>query len=174
MADRAFTTSQIVLDRTLGKHTILRWNNVAVYGQETDGTEWVTRLSLFQRSKTLAGTGPLGINYYGSVNGVTDPKSYVKNYRLGVLFRRSVYRKYLFLELEPAYNYRKNNTDEKRQFACSIALRFQIALESNLQRIQSNYTANPNGKALPGQRPPRDKVSQRVNYREAGLTPLAI
>ncbi len=129
--DRLFATSQAELNRALSENSFLRWNNKAVYGQETDGTEWVTRLSLFQRTKTLRTNQRLGISYYGSIKGVTDPESYVRNYRLGVLFRRSIFRKFLFLELEPAYNYRKRNPDEKRQFAWSIALRFQIALESN-------------------------------------------
>tara|TARA_R110001599_G_scaffold353885_1_gene602449 strand:+ start:21104 stop:22216 length:1113 start_codon:yes stop_codon:yes gene_type:complete len=130
--DRLFATSQAEIYRALSKNTILRWNNKAVYGQETDGTEWITRLSLFQRTKTHEGNHRVGINYYGSVKGITDPESYVRNYTVGVLFRRSIFRKFLFLELEPAYHYRKRDPDEKRQFAWSVALRFQIALESNL------------------------------------------
>jgi len=130
--DRLFATSQAELNRALGENTVLRWNNKAVYGQETDGTEWITRLSLFQRARAVEGNQRLGISYYGSVKGVTDPESYVRNYSLGVLFRRSIFRKFLFLELEPAYNYRKREPQEKRQFAWSVALRFQIALESNL------------------------------------------
>jgi hypothetical protein len=77
------------------------------------------------------------------VNGVTDPKSYVKNYRLGVLFRRQVYRKFLFLEVEPAYNYRKQHADEKRQFAWSIALRLQIALERDLAHRDNGSADEP-------------------------------
>ena len=131
--ERAFGTSQIELNRVLDENTLLRWNNRAVYGQETNGTEWVTRLSLFQRHKIVDHKRQLGISYFGSVNGYTDP-DYVKNYQLGVLFRRQVYRKYLFLEVEPAYNYRKENEDAKRQFGWSIALRLQVALERDLSR----------------------------------------
>jgi hypothetical protein len=133
-SEGGYATSQIELNRVLGENTVLRWNNRGVYGQETDGTEWISRLSLFQRHKTARKRRELGINYFGAINGVTDPESYVKNYRLGVLFRRQVYRDFLFLELEPAYNYRKRQPDEKRQFAWSIALRFQIALERDLAR----------------------------------------
>jgi hypothetical protein len=68
----------------------------------------------------------------------------VKNYRVGVLFRRQVYRRYLFMEVEPAYNYRKENEDAKRQFAWSIALRLQIALERDLTRKKNrNKNRNP-------------------------------
>ena len=119
-----YATSQAELNRALGENRFLRWNNRAVYGEETDGTEWVTRFSLFERRRSALGSRKhkLGINYFGAINGVTDPKSYVKNYRVGVLFRRQVYRKFLFLELEPAYNYRKRDPDDKRQFAWSIGL----------------------------------------------------
>lgn len=153
-----FATSQIELNRVLGENTLLRWNNRAVYGEETNGTEWVSRLSLFQRHKTVNRNRHLGISYFGAVNGITDP-DYVKNYQLGVLFRRQVYRKYLFLEVEPAYNYRKENEDAKRQFAWSIALRLQIALERDLARKKNRnknkipdegVTGQTSGADLPG------------------------
>jgi hypothetical protein len=129
--EELFATSQAEINRVLSGNTVLRWNNKATYGQETDGTEWITRLSLFQRTTTLKGNRPLGISYYGSVKGVTDPHYYVRNYKLGVLLRRPIFRDYLFLELDPAYNYRKRKPEEKRQYAWSIELRFQIALQSN-------------------------------------------
>lgn len=128
-----YSTSQAEINRALDENTFLRWNNRVVYGEETDGAEWITRLSLFQRRESANRKRRLGINFFGSVNGVTDPESYVKNYRLGVLFRRQIYRKFLFLELEPAYNYRQREPDETRKFAWSIALRLQIALERDLR-----------------------------------------
>jgi hypothetical protein len=144
----AFATSQLELNRVLGPNTLLRLNNRAVYGEETNGTEWLSRLSLFQRHKTVNRRRQLGISYFGAVNGFTDP-DYVKNYQLGVLFRRQVYRNYLFLEVEPAYNYRKENEDAKRQFGWSIALRLQVALERDLTRKKNrNKDKNPEVEAL--------------------------
>lgn len=143
-SEGGYATSQIELNRVLDEDTILRWNNRAVYGEETNGTEWLSRVSLFQRHKTINGKRQMGINYFGAVNGFTDP-DYVKNYRLGVLFRRQVYRDYLFLELEPAYNYRKENEDANRQFAWSIALRLQIALERDLARKKNRNKAQRKG-----------------------------
>ena len=138
-----YSTSQAELNRVLGENTILRSVNRVVYGEETDGVEWVTRLSLFQRTQTRKRKHRLGINYFGAINGVTDPESYVKNYRLGVLYRRQVYRKFLFLELEPAYNYRKRNPHEKRQFAWSVAVSLQIALERDLSRKKKKKRGEP-------------------------------
>ncbi len=128
-----YATSQAELNRALGENTFLRWNNRAVYGEETKGTEWVTRLSLFERRRTRARNLDVGINYFGAINGFTDPR-YIRNYRVGVLYRQQIYRKFLFLEVEPAYNYRKQNADDKRQFAWSIGLTLQIALERDLAR----------------------------------------
>ncbi|MEE4143959.1 MAG: hypothetical protein V2I26_04100 [Halieaceae bacterium] len=128
-----YATSQAELNRALGENTFLRWNNRAVYGEETKGTEWATRLSLFERRRTRARNLDVGINYFGAINGFTDPR-YIRNYRVGVLYRQQIYRKFLFLEVEPAYNYRKQNADDKRQFAWSIGLTLQIALERDLAR----------------------------------------
>lgn len=155
--ERLFATSQGEINRVLNENTVLRWNNKVRYGQETDGTEWITRLSLFRRTVTLEGNRRLGISYYGSVKGVTDPKSYVRNYKLGVLFRRPVFRKFLFLEVEPAYNYRKRKPEENRQFAWSIELRFQIALQSNQNRRKNKHPqedpADDNISGLPTRTP---------------------
>ena len=129
-----YATSQAELNRALTENSFLRWNNRFVYGEQTDGTEWQTRFYLFQRPQSATGKRKLGINYFGAINGVTDPESYVKNYRLGVVFRRQLYRKFLFLELEPAYNYRKRDPTDKRQFAWSIGLTLQVALERDLAR----------------------------------------
>lgn len=129
-----YATSQAQLDRALGENTFLRWNSRVVYGEETKGTEWVTRLSLFERRQTLGRNQEVGVNYFAGLNGVTDPKSYVRNYRVGVQYRRQIYRKFLFLEIEPAYNYRKQDPDDKRQFAWSIGVTLQIALERDLAR----------------------------------------
>lgn len=136
-----YATSQLELNRALSENNILRWNNRAVYGEETDGTEWLTRVSLFQRRRHLKRHRQLGINYFGAIKGVTSPESYVKNYRVGVLFRRQIYRKFLFLELEPAYNYRKRKPEDNREFAWSIALRLEIALSKDLQRVRSKRKA---------------------------------
>jgi hypothetical protein len=160
-----YSTSQAELNRVLGENTILRSVNRVVYGEETDGVEWVTRLSLFQRTRSRIRNQRLGINYFGAINGVTDPDSYVKNYRLGVLYRRQIYRKFLFLELEPAYNYRKRNPHEKRQFAWSVALSLQIALERDLSRKNKKKRGEP----LPD--PADDNIGMR-NTEDAGQNQL--
>ena len=66
--------------------------------------------------------------------GVTRPESFVKNYRLGFLWRRRIYRDYLFVEFEPAYNLRRRLYEDDRAGVWSMAVRFEIALEQELKR----------------------------------------
>jgi len=126
-----FTTGQVNLDRAITKSDLLRWSNRVVYGEETQGAEWRTRLSWRQRLRDLEKSHQFVVAYFGSINGATDP-SLVKNYKLGVLLRRQVYRRYLFFELEPSYNLRKRKDDNQRKSMWALMLRFEIALERDL------------------------------------------
>ncbi len=55
-----------------------------------------------------------------------------------MLWRRKVYREFLFFEVEPAYNYRRRNLDEDREGAWSIVLRMEIALQRDLRRVRES------------------------------------
>lgn len=128
-----FTTGQINLDRALTDDKLLRWSNRAVYGEETQDVEWRSRISLAERHKRLGKRHQLVVAYFASVNGVTDP-SFVKNYNVGMLFRRQFYRQYLFVELEPTYNLRKRREEDQRKSMWALMLRFEVALERDLLR----------------------------------------
>jgi len=131
-----FTTGELNLDKALTETNLLRFSNEAVYGENTEGTEWQSALILYQR-RSLHKKDPRVFAWFGSINGVTDP-SYVKNYRLGVLFRRQLFRPYLFVELQPSYNFRKNRNDDERRGAWSLELNFEVALERDLRRGDKN------------------------------------
>lgn len=127
-----FTTGELNLDKALSDTDLLRYSNALVYGENTEGTEWQSTVIFFQR-RSVHKTDPRVFAWFGSINGVTDP-SYVKNYRLGVLFRRQLYRPFLFVELQPAYNFRKRDRDDVRRGAWSVELNFEVALERDLRR----------------------------------------
>ena len=134
--DGLYSTTQLDLYRALDEDRSLRWGNRVLWGEETDGVEWRTRLSLRERLYADS-KRPLAVAWFGSVNGVTDPESYVKNYRFGALVRGRVYRKFLYLEVEPAYNFRKRDPDESREGAWSIVFRLEVHLRRDLRTVKT-------------------------------------
>ena len=76
--------------------------------------------SLFQRHLTINGKRQMGINFFG-VRQRRDRSRYVNQLSPGCpVSPPGLPREYLFLELEPAYNRRKENEDANRQFAWNI------------------------------------------------------
>ena len=95
--------------------------------------EWRTRMSLFQRYKSDT-KRPLALNHFFTVAGETQPDSFVKNYSLGTIWRRQVYRDFLFVELEPAINYRRAEYEDERDVAWAFVVRLEIALSRDFSR----------------------------------------
>jgi hypothetical protein len=136
-----YTTAEVNLDRVLDENSLLRWSNQLIYGEETDGQEWQTQLSLDQRQRPLHKKHQFVIGYFGSISGVTDP-DYIENYRMGMVFRRQVYRPFFFAELEPSYNLRRDSADQSRSAAWNIILRFEIVLQQDLVRRWSRPSSS--------------------------------
>jgi len=151
-----YSTAEVNLDRVLDENSLLRWSNRLIYGEETDGEEWQTQLSMGQRQRPLHKKHQFVIGYFGSVEGVTDP-DYVQNYRMGMVFRRQVYRPFLFAELEPSYNLRRDSPEQSRSSAWNIILRFEFVLQPGLVRRwnspSSNTKAQKTGPAATDQNP---------------------
>ena len=140
-----YSTTQLDLYRALDQDRSLRWSNRLLWGEETDGLEWRTRLSLRERLYADS-KRPLAVAWFGSVNGETDPQSYIKNYRFGALLRGRIYRKFLYLEVEPAYNFRKREPDESRDGAWSVVFRLEVHLRRDLRSVKTeNDTPTRNG-----------------------------
>jgi hypothetical protein len=139
-----YSTTEVNLDRVLDENSLLRWSNRLIHGEETDGEEWQTILSLDQRQRPLHKKHQFVIGYFGAIEGVTDP-DYVQNYRMGMVFRRQVYRPFFFVELEPSYNLRRDSPEQSRSGAWNIVLRFEIVLQPDLARRWRDSV--PNSKA---------------------------
>lgn len=133
------TRGQLNLDHAVSEKQLLRWSNQAEYGEETDGVEWRSKLSFRERFETPRLHDPIVVAWFGAVKGVTDP-SYVKNYRFGMLFRRQVWRRYFFAELEPSYNFRKQE-NEDRSGAWELVLRLELLFEPARKRTEEILAA---------------------------------
>lgn len=131
--EKFYSISTLDLNRILDEDSVLRWSNRAIWGERTNGVEWRTRLALRQRVNPNA-RRPIAVTYFGALTGETRPEKFEKNYRVGMVWRRQVYRDFLFLELEPAYNYRRQKFEDDRETVWSMVVRLEIALQRNLIR----------------------------------------
>ena len=128
-----YATSQFDINYRQGANAIWRWTQRAIYGEETEGAEWRSRLAM-RRRLHASSSRPVAIEYFGSVDGVTDPETEIRNYRLGFVVRRQLWRPYLFVEVEPSYNWRLQPDDIRRKGVLGAVLRLEFALQRDLAR----------------------------------------
>lgn len=122
-----FTIGQVDLFQGLDSNDVVRWSNRVKYGDHTEGAEWRSRLSLFQRWYEDT-KRPLAVNWFTAISGETRPKNFVKSNNLGVLIRRQIYRDFLFAEIEPTVAYRRKFHYEDREVVWGIVFKLEIAL----------------------------------------------
>jgi len=136
--DGVISTSRLVLDHQLANDALLRSYSRVLWGEATDGVEASSSLQWIKfwqrRPPTSRGTDERGLMVYGEVSGQTEPYEYVSNYRVGFRYRRQTYRRYLFLEFEPSYNWRVDEPYDERARAWRIELRFEFLLFDDLRR----------------------------------------
>lgn len=119
--------SNFELNHILDDHSLLRWGGRVRYRQEKDFWDWNTGLTYrtwFQDHKEY----PSAIEYYVAASGRDQPESFSTNYRVGVLYRKQFFRDFLFYEIEPNYNWRRDTYEEKREGVLGIVVRLEIML----------------------------------------------
>ncbi len=121
--------SRYELDRGLGEGRLLRWSNNARFAEDIDGVHWETRLTLAERFNDKE-----ALSRFAWLAGETRPESWTTSYGLGVRYRRNIYRPWLFMELEPAYAWKRKLYDDERQGVVLFTLRFEIFIERLRQR----------------------------------------
>jgi len=131
--DGVYTTTRIDFNRSFGENYGIRWDSRGIYGEETDGIEWRSKISLRQRVGVDTDR-PMAVSYFAAVKGVTQDEEFTKNYKVGVRIRRQVYKDYLFLELEPAYNWRRKEFEDDRENIFSLNIKLEMALGKDLTK----------------------------------------
>lgn len=122
--DKAISTTRLDLNYLLDDNSMTRWGNRLRYGEETDGVEWRSQLSWRERISDRR-----AITYFVGINGITDPNKLIKSYGPGLRYRQKVFRDYLFLDLSPAYGWRKKDADSDRQGAWSFEIQLEMFFE---------------------------------------------
>jgi len=88
---------QLDLARSLGRTTALRANNGANLSEVSSGLEWYDELGLAQELPSLRA----GLWFAGAIASHTRPRTEVAAYRLYARARRDLWRRWIFVELEP-------------------------------------------------------------------------
>lgn len=109
-------TSQIDFERKMTTFTYIRWSNYVTYTQGTAGITWNTGVSLITQL-----TPKSAISYDASMWGVNYPFWTIENYRVGILYRRNIYRPWLFFELAPEVTWPKDASGQRNSTYAIIA-----------------------------------------------------
>ena len=119
------------LNRTMGDHALLRWGGRLRYREDREFWDWNTGIR-YRRWFDDHDKFPSAIEYYVAMSGRNEPETFATNYRVGVLYRRQFFREFLFLEVEPNYNWRRDEFEDKREGVASLVLRLEIMLDDDL------------------------------------------
>lgn len=128
-----YSRTQFRVSHLLDESRIVNWSNRLNYGEKTLGVEWSSQLLLFQRYR-VESSRPIAISYYAGLSGVTRPDSYVGNYSAGLVYRRQLKSKYVFLEFEPSIGRRKLDAQSDRELTWQAVLRLEVALSHDTPR----------------------------------------
>lgn len=117
------TTSRVDLERLLADDFLVRWTGSGTYAQETEGVRWFSNLTLYQ---SLGARRALA--YQAGISGETDREVDIVDYGLRVIYRRSVFREWLFLELRSSVTWPRETLTEDREanLGAGVALEMQL------------------------------------------------
>jgi hypothetical protein len=102
-------TSQLDFERNITTFTLVRWGNSVTYIEDTPGIAWNTGISFFTQL-----TPKSAISFDTSMWGVNDPGWTIQNYRVGSLYRRNLYRPWLFFEIAPEVTWPKDESGHRK------------------------------------------------------------
>jgi hypothetical protein len=111
-------TTEVSMENSLNRKTLLRWSNAATISYEIKGVEWGTELSLIRELSPKS-----AITLTGGVYGNTSIRDWVTNYRVLARYRRNFLRSWLFYELEPEMSWPRSAAG---YFPTNFAMTFRI------------------------------------------------
>lgn len=112
------------VDRVLDDRRLIRWSNTGKFAEDIDGVEWGSQLQLAEKIDQQS-----AVSSFIWASGTTRPDYLTTSYGLGVTYRRSFIRSWLFYELEPAYVWRRETRLDSREGVALFTLRFEALIE---------------------------------------------
>jgi hypothetical protein len=125
-------TPQLDFGHTFGRSNIFLWSNSATVFEKRLGYLWGTEVSL---SRIISPVHAVAFSV--GANGATRPSAIAdrfnmaaNNYKVAAKYRRKIYRSWLYLELIPETNWRRNAT-EGRDIVPAFTVRLEINSEGH-------------------------------------------
>jgi hypothetical protein len=109
-AEHFGVTTRVDLERLLAEDYLLRWTNSGTFSEKTEGVRWFSTLTLYHN----LGNGR-AFAYEGGISGESDQEVGIVDYGLRVIFRRRIYREWLFLELRSSITWPRETLLAPRQ-----------------------------------------------------------
>ena len=119
------------VNRTIGENGLLRWGARLRYREDREYWDWNTGV-FYRRWLDDHDDYPSAIEYYVAMSGRDEPQTFATNYRVGLLYRRQFFRDFLFFEIEPNFNWRRDTYEEDREGVVGIVFRLEIMFDDDL------------------------------------------
>jgi hypothetical protein len=127
--------TQVDLDRPLAAHTQVRWNNAGFVTGVSRGYEWATELGVAREFVSTRMATYLAFALTGFQ--LPQHRAEVQLYRLFVRVRRDLWRRWIFVELEPELDWPTTLPRPGQHVVSAVTLRLDIILDGR----------NPQGEA---------------------------
>lgn len=115
--------TQVSLDHLATDRLMFRWNNIGTVAEDTEALEWGSDVSLYQSLGSRR-----AISYTALLRGETGADVALQNYGFETRFRRSLARKWLFLELSASVTWPREYLEEKREINPGVGIGFEMFL----------------------------------------------
>jgi hypothetical protein len=115
------STTRFNIDRAISDRFLLRWNNLGKFTEETDGLEWFSEITLFQKLNDRT-----GIAWQNHVGGTTDAPVPLARYGVRAIMRRQMTPDWLFVELRLGVSWPKVKLWEKRERSIEGGFAFEM------------------------------------------------
>jgi len=112
------------IERAINETSFLRLTNRVKFSEDSDGAEWGTTLQLAKRLNDDS-----AFSYFVWSSGQTRPDYLTSSYGVGLRYRTSFYRPWLFVEIEPSYAWLRSLDSNERKPTALLSFKFEILLE---------------------------------------------
>jgi len=120
LKSKAGETTKLDIDRPISENVLFRYENDLTWTDNTDKFTFFSGPIIYQKINDER-----GISYNAKIFGESKPTWFVNDYRIEITYRRSILKKWLFMELNPYVHFPKGRDWES---TLGFNLRFELVV----------------------------------------------